>query len=1056
MAGRRTMLTTAAAALLLVTAPATAGASASPESGPPPGAAVAGATAAGAVVADPTRYVDPMIGTGRGGGTVGEINNFPGVSTPLGMMQFSPDTVGSYAGYQYHSDQLRGFSLNHASVGCTAFGDVPILPITGQVTDPANRSEHFGHDDEHAELGSYAVHLNDSDVDARITASTRTGLATFGYPAGSTAQVLVKSGSSLSGSRAADVTVTGDREVSGSSTTGGFCGNGNQYTVYFDIVFDRPFSAHGTWQGGAVTAGSDTATGRNSGAYLTFDTTDDTAVTAKVAMSYVSVAGAKKNMAAEISGFDLDATAAQTRAEWRALLTKIGVGGGTDSQLTSFYTALYHGLLHPNTFNDVDGRYIGFDNEIHDIPAGHTQYATFSDWDTYRSLIPLQAMLLPKEAGDMGNSLLRDAQQQGDWWPRWPLANGTTSQMNGDNSVAVFANLSAFGAQGLDIESALPIMVKGATRSETIGWGWRERPGVEDYVRLGYAPNNADSKGDHGRQGASETLEWAIDDFGIAQLAAKVGRHDLAAEFTARSQNWQNIFNPATGYLQPRDDDGAYPAGPAFVTPPAGAFGQDGYDEGNAAQYNWLVPQNMAGLIAVMGGKAAAAKRLDTFFRQINDGPNVPYMWAGNEVDFGVPWVYNYLGQPAKTQDAVRRLQTQLYSPTPDGAPGNDDLGAQSSWYVWAALGMYPVTPGRPDLSLNTPMFSTAVISLGNGKTLTVNTPRAGTADHYISRTAVNGANSTSTALPPSILQTGGTVDVTLAATPGKAGKAWGTRPKDAPPSYSDAQVAAIGFTDPTGTLTVPTGSVKEILVGAAGTGLGQKRVTWKATAPAGVTVSPSSGLVIAPSVGQRASVVRISVDPGARSDFRAVDFSFATKVGGKTQQLPTTTVVVVNPGKDDTAKACITLGGQNQPAGLEQVENDDGVTTGVTIGGRPARATVGERSNYMYFDLDDRLIPGGSYSATVEVSYFDHGTGSWLLQYDSAQPDEAYHSTGSVTRTNTDTWKTATFTLNGAAFRSRENVHSDFRLQIGPDQAIGDVSVQASGAGLLAMDMCG
>lgn len=990
-----------------------------------------------------------MIGTGRGGGVVGEINNFPGVSTPLGMMQFSPDTVGSYAGYQYHSDQIRGFSLNHASVGCTAFGDVPILPVTGKISDPANASEHFGHDREHAELGSYAVHLNDSDVDAKISASTRTGLAEFTYPAGSTAQVLVKSGASLSGSPQADVTVIGNNEVAGSSTTGGFCGNGNQYTVYFDIVFDRPFTAAGSWQGSTVTAGSTHATGRNSGAYLTFDTVNETSVTAKVSMSYVSVDGARANMAKEITGFDLDAVAEQTRGSWRAVLNKVRIGGGTAEHRTSFYTALYHSLLHPNTFNDVDGRYIGFDNDIHQLPTGHTQYATFSDWDTYRSLVPLQAMLLPAEAGDMGNSLLRDAQQQGDWWPRWPLANGTTSQMNGDNSVPLFANLAAFGATGLDIQAALPIMVKGATQSEKIGWGWRERPGVQDYVRLGYAPNNEDSKGDHGRQGASETLEWAIDDFAIAQLAERVGNHELAAEYTRRSQNWQNIFNPVTGYLQPRGEDGTYPSGPAFVTPPPGAFGQDGYDEGNAAQYNWLVPQNIAGLVAAMGGKDAAVQRMDTLFTKINDGPNVPYMWAGNEVDFGVPWVYNYLGRPDKTQDAVRRLQTELYSPTPDGAPGNDDLGAQSSWYVWAALGMYPVTPGRPDLSLNTPMFPRAQITMGNGRTIRINAPRAGTALPYIQAVRLNGNTHRSTALPASILQTGGSLDFTLGARPGKS---WGTRDTDAPPSYQDSQASALGFTDPTGTVQLTSGTSKKVTIGAQGTGLGQQSVSWQAHPPAGVTVSPASGSLKVPSIGRATTAVTVTVDADTTSDFRAVPVTFSTTTD---QKLPDTVLIVANPEPGNTAIACDTLGDPDVTAGLRVVENDDGETTPVTIGGRTARATVGERSNYMYFDLDDRLIPGGNYQAKIEVTYFDHGTGSWKVQYDSAEPNESYHGTESVNRTGTDTWKTATFTLDTAAFSGRENVHSDFRLEIGPGQAIGNVRVQATGDNLVAMHMC-
>ena len=294
----------------------------------------------------------------------------------------------------------------------------------------------------------------------------------------------------------------------------------------------------------------------------------------------------------------------QTRAAWRRALSTVQVGGGSAADLTTFYTALYHSMQFPSVFNDVDGRYMGFDDKVHQVPAGQTQYATFSDWDTYRALAPLQAMLFPKQAGDMANSLIRDAQQQGDWMPRWPLANvSTTGTMDGDNSVPLIANTVAFGGRNVNIADVLPIMLKGANHSQQLGWGWQERQCVEEYVQLGYAPNDACSQGAHRRQGVSETLEWSTDDFAISQLAAAIGDKQTAAQYQQRSQNWQNTFNPTTGYLEPRDDNGAFPNGPAFVTPPANAFGQDGYDEGNAADYGWEVPQNMAGLIAAMGGK---------------------------------------------------------------------------------------------------------------------------------------------------------------------------------------------------------------------------------------------------------------------------------------------------------------------------------------------------------------------------------------------------------------------------------------------------------------------
>lgn len=483
------------------------------------------AAAKPSLVDDPAAYVDPLIGTGRGGASVGEINNFPGPAAPFGMMQFSPDTAGSYAGYQYHSDKIRGFSLDHASVGCTTFGDVPILPVTGDVGPaPWDRTESFSHDDEKAEPGYYAVTLGDSKVRAELAATTRTGLAQFTFPEGAdAAQVLVKGGASLSGNKRADLRVVGDRQVTGSATTGNFCGKGNEYTVHYAITFDRPFTAHGTWDGKTVSKDSDTVDAPKAGAYLTFGTADSRTVRAKVSMSYVSVDGAEANMAAEVPGWSLDALHRQTRDQWAATLGTIRVAGRDTGELKTFYTALYHSLMHPNTFNDADGRYTGFDDKVRTLPAGHNQYANFSDWDTYRSLAPLQAMLWPKQASDMAQSLVNDA-EQGGWWPRWPLANDYTGQMTGDNSVPLIANLYAFGARDFDLKKALKYLVKGATSVDDTPGAYKERPGIGEYVERGYMPNNDASRGDHQRVGGSVTLEWAIDDFAIAQLAKAMRR----------------------------------------------------------------------------------------------------------------------------------------------------------------------------------------------------------------------------------------------------------------------------------------------------------------------------------------------------------------------------------------------------------------------------------------------------------------------------------------------------------------------------------------------------
>ncbi|MET9224495.1 GH92 family glycosyl hydrolase [Lentzea sp. NPDC003310] len=784
------------------------------------------AAAPPALVADPTAYVDPFIGTGKANATVGEINNFPGPSVPFGMLQFSPDTLGSYAGYQYHNEKIRGFSLTHASVGCSAFGDVPILPVTGELGEkPWDRVERYRHSTEQGEPGHYAVTLEDSQVRAELTATTRTGLATFTLPADG--HVLVKGGASLSGNTGAQVTVEDDRTITGSASTGGFCGKPNKYTVYYAITFDRPFTAKGTWDGTSVSPGNGSVSAPRAGAYLSFPAGQ---VKAKVALSYVGVDGAKRNMAQEIPDWDAGRVRADTRAKWRTELGKIRVAGTNTDELKTFYTALYHSLMHPNTFNDVDGRYIGFDDEIHTLPAGRTQYANFSDWDTYRSLAPLHAMLWPREASDMAQSLVNDA-VQGGWWPRWPLANDYTGQMTGDSGVPLIANLHAYGARDFDLKTALRYLVKGATTVDTTPGAYQERPGIEEYVRRGYLPNTDVARGDHNRVGASITLEWSVDDFAIAQLAKAAGDRATAAEFTKRGQNWQNLFNPATAHVQPRGGDGRFPDGPAF-TPPTGGFGQDGFDEGNSVQYSWMVPHNPAGLITAMGGRDAAAARLDTFTTELNAGPFKPYMWAGNEPAFGIPWLYNHAGRPWRTQQVVRQIMTTLFDATPDGEPGNDDLGAQSSWYVWAALGLYPATPGTSDLAVHSPLFPRIVLDLP-GRDLTINAPQASAAAMYVHDLDLDGRDHERTGLPRTLVATGGRLDFDLGTEPARK---WATDTDEAPPSYRDGEHDFLASA--TSMITARPGGTAEFTVSARRLAGDDRTVSVTSAPPPGITVT--------------------------------------------------------------------------------------------------------------------------------------------------------------------------------------------------------------------------
>ncbi len=542
---------------------------------------------------------------------------------------------------------------------------------------------------------------------------------------------------------------------------------------------------------------TDSATsGLGSGAWVNFNTEKHPTVRMKVGLSYVSTADAYANLARENAGWSVARVAGATRDQWNQLLSRVRIGGGTRSQQVQFYTALYHAMLEPSTFSDADGNYLGFDGAVHRTAHGQLQYANFSGWDIYRSEIPLLATLLPEQTSQMMTSLLND-QAQGGWLPKWGFANQYTDVMNGDAADPMLAEAYAFGARDFDARAALAAMVKGATVDPTpaqLGQGfYAERPQLSEYNSLGYVPNTQQSSLSPVPNGASETLEYATADFSIAQLASALGRSSTAAQFLKQSQNWTNIFNTATGYVEPRDGTGQFPEGDP-TTSGIGSFGQTGFQEGNAAQYTWMIPQNINGLITALGGKAATVARLDTFFQQLQAGPDLPYEWAGNEPVFGAPWLYDYTGTPAKTQDIVHRLLDTVYADTPGGEPGNDDLGAMSSWYVWSSLGMYPETPGTPVLALGAPIFPRAEIRVPGGRHLTISAPGASTTT-FVRSLTVNGRPSSADWVSADHVSD---LTFSLGAT---ASPTWGTRAADEPPSY------------PAGPLQFPPGRKPIILV---------------------------------------------------------------------------------------------------------------------------------------------------------------------------------------------------------------------------------------------------
>ncbi|ORX20424.1 hypothetical protein AWC32_06215 [Mycobacterium xenopi] len=743
------------------------------------GAPVAAHAEEPAFVVNPAGHVDTLIGTGSSE-TGGEINNFPGASVPFGMVQYSPDTTDTYAGYDHDNDQSTGFSMTHASVGCNAFGDIPMLPTTTPIGEqPWWAWERIAHDDtEIGTPGYYRVRFPDTGVTAELTATTRTGVGRFTYPRdGRPALFHVRTGGSLAGNSAASIRIGEDNTtITGSATTGDFCGKNNSYTVYFAMKFSRPFISYGTFDGNSVFAGARSADSRWSGGWVEFP--PGTVLEVHTALSYVSVDGAWANLAAE-GGGGFDDVRAAAWSQWNAALSRVRVAGAGNDDVKTFYTALYHSLLHPNTFNDADGGYLGFDGLVHTVARGHTQYANFSDWDTYRCLAALQALVFPERASDMAQSLVHDAEQSGSL-PRWALANSATGEMTGDSVVPLVVNLYMFGAKDFDVKKALYYMLKAASDGGVGRDGYVERPGIATYLEHRYAPQTEEFRGDHGIDGASITLEWSVDDFAISRLAHALGDKVIAAEFQNRAQYWRNVVNPLTGYATPRSADGIFLPWPGF-SGPTSDLGQDGFEEGNAAQYTWMVPHNVAGLVTASGGREAVAERLDRFTAELNAGPDEPYMWIGNEPSFAVPWLYNYVGQPWRTQETVDRVRRELFGATPEGEPGNDDLGAMSSWYVWAALGVYPITPGTGILTVNTPLFDRAEIALPAGKFIRISAPGASNGLKYISGLAIDGQPSDQTYLPESIIRTGGDVAFSLSATPNMV---WGTAESAAPPSF--------------------------------------------------------------------------------------------------------------------------------------------------------------------------------------------------------------------------------------------------------------------------------
>jgi predicted alpha-1,2-mannosidase len=722
---------------------------------------------AAATAADPAQYVNPLAGTLGSG--------FPmvGASVPFGQIQPGPDTGladGSddpvnYCGYGYQDPTIRGFSFTHFDgAGIKIAGDVPFMATTGTPGFDTNQnSSPYEHATETAQPGYYAVTLAKYNTRVELTSALRASMARVTFPKTTQANIV------LDPTRSIGHTNTGHVDVTSNKTVDGWTQSPSGYKVWFTIAFDRPFASH--------SASGDVHD-------FTFDTSNDPTVTMRVAISYVDAAGAQNNLAADAPPkLSFDRMREHARTAWNKRLSAIEVSGGSRGELRTFYSNLYRFFTMPSVFDDADGRYLGMDNAVHTVDPGTHQYTALSLWDTYRTEYPLLGLVAPDVARDVARSILTDADQNNGMLPRWVQANRDQQIMGGDSATATLGDAVGEGLlDDADAQRAATAMLDNATRLPPV----TARGGLAGYMQRGWVGQDEQS-----RSGAALTLEYAIDDAAMLPALRRF-YPDRAGEFEKRAGNWQNLWSASDGFLRPRNADGSWaspnPVGVPGVWRPE--F-QDGWQEGTGYQYLWFVPQDVSGLAKTLGGDAAAASRLDDFFRAPSEAQNVGSFFGvyyigtqftpANETDLWVPWYYDWLAQPWKAQREARQA-LGVYNATPQGMPGNDDTGTMSAWYVLAALGLYHAAPGSQAWEISSPLFQHSVVHLANNKKLVIDADNASRIDKYIQSATLGAKPFDSTWLASSALRSGAHLHYVLGATPNKS---WATSPNSAPPALS-------------------------------------------------------------------------------------------------------------------------------------------------------------------------------------------------------------------------------------------------------------------------------
>jgi predicted alpha-1,2-mannosidase len=713
---------------------------------------------------DAASFVNPFIGTGGHGHT------FPGATLPFGMVQLSPDTRldgwDGCSGYHFTDSVVYGFSHTHLSgTGVSDYGDILLMPVVGEVffnNGSKSGPEHgyasaFDKATEKAEPGWYAAELSEGPIAVELTATTRTGMHRYRFPQGRPAAVVVDL-EHRDRVLESQLKVVGDREIEGFRRSTAWA---EDQVVYFVAEFSQPFTSADLAALDRIQSGVHEVEGTSVKAALHFGSRGGE-ILVKVGISAVDIDGARRNLEVENPGWSFDGVRAAARDRWNEALGSIRIDGATAEQHIIFATALYHSLLAPNVFSDVDGRYRGMDRKIH-TAEGRRHYTVFSLWDTFRATHPLFTLIAPDRVAEMARTMLAQY-SEGGRLPVWELAGNETDCMIGYHAVSVLADARVKGINGFDAELALEAMLDSATRDHF---------GLEAYRRRGFigADDEAES--------VSKTLEYAYDDWCIAQMARTLGEADAAREFDRRSQAWRHLLDPESGFMRARSNQ-------RWISPFDPRRVDLNYTEANSWQYSFFVPHDVEGLIEALGGDRVFVERLEALFeapeattgRTQADITGLIGQYAhGNEPSHHVAWLYHYAGRPDLGQEKVRQILETLYSSRPDGLSGNEDCGQMSSWYVLSSIGLYQVAPGRPDYVIGAPLFRRSDIRVPGGASFVIRTSGVGP---FVRGAQLNGEPMMRSFLRHAEIMAGGELLVELGEEPGTE---WGRRPEHRPRS---------------------------------------------------------------------------------------------------------------------------------------------------------------------------------------------------------------------------------------------------------------------------------